>query len=88
MIVVCKQTPNLARVLFDGSAINAGHTQILQRDPLRMEHPEHIMIGGDEQLGRVGEGFVFGKPARVGMAVGADDGQIAHLIIKRARQFS
>ena len=46
------------------------------------------MIGGDEQLGRVGEGFVFGKPARVGMAVGADDGQIAHLIIKRARQIS
>ena len=56
---------------------------------LGMQHAEDVVVGDDEELRRIGEGRVLGEPARVGVAVGADDrqrrdgrveapGQVAH----------
>ena len=42
------------------------------------------MVRHDQQLGRVGEGRVAGKPGRIGVAVRADDRESFHLGEKRA----
>src|SRR3546814_6095207 len=42
------------------------------------------MIRDDQQFGRIGEGVVIGEPARIGMPVRADDGQIPDRGMERA----
>ena len=49
-----------------------------QRDTVRTLHAKYIVIRRHEQGGRVGKSRIFGKPARVGMAMCADDRQIAN----------
>ena len=46
------------------------------------------MVGRHEQLRGVGKRLVLSKPARIGMAVRADDRQIAHLFVQRAGQIA
>ena len=41
-----------------------------------MQHPEDVVVGDDEELGGVGKGLILGEPARVRVAVGADDRQL------------
>ena len=64
-----EQTPDLARIGLDRTAVDAGNAEIFERHALAVEHAEHIMIGRDEQLRGIGEGKVLGEPARVGMAM-------------------
>ncbi len=45
-------------------------------DALGVEHAEDVVVGLDEERGRIRKGFVLGEPARVGMAVRGDDGQV------------
>ena len=61
-----------------------GHAEIGQRHALRAEHAEDVVVGGDEQLGGVGKGRVLGEPARVGVAVRAEDRQAGDLGVERA----
>ena len=56
--------------------------QVVHRDALAVEHPEDIVVGLDEELGRIGKRLVAGKPCRLGMAVGADDGQICYFLVE------
>jgi hypothetical protein len=76
--------PDGAGVLLDRPAVGARHAQLLERDALRMEHPEDVVVGGHEEARGVGESRVLGIPARIGMAVGADDGKAAHRAVERA----
>ena len=76
MKVLRKDPPYLARVDFLGFAITPPDAQPLQRNALRVEHAEHIVVGCDEQRGRVTEILVGRKPLRIGMAVRRYDGQI------------
>ncbi len=49
--------------------------QRLQRDALRIEHPYHIVVGPQDQAGRVLERRVGGEPFGIGMAVRRQDRQ-------------
>ena len=80
-----KEAPDRARVGLDRPAIDTRYPQVLQRDALRTQHPEDIMVGRHEKLGRVGKRLILGKPARVGVAVGADNGQVPDSTKKTAR---
>jgi|GEM_PF-4722718 len=86
MEVLRKELPNRARVRLNRLAIDPGHAQIAQRDALAREHAKDIVIGHNEQLRRVGKAGVLGKPARVAMAMRADDRQVRDLLIECARK--
>ena len=59
------------------------HAERLERNALAVEHPEHVMVGHDQQRRRVGERRVVGEPLRIGVAVRADDRQVAHRRVER-----
>ena len=67
-----------------GPAVGAGHAQVLHRHALAVEHAEDIVVGRDQQLGRIGEGFVQREPGRIGVAVRADDRQVLDFGIQPA----
>ena len=71
-----EQPPDRAAVGLGRATIGARHAQPLQRDALRAEHPEHVVVGGDEQLRRIGEGGILGIPARIGMTMRRQDRQV------------
>ena len=76
--MICEDLPDLAVVGLHCDAIPRRHTQRLQRDALRIEHAEDIVVGDDEQLGGSPQRGVFGKQARVDVPVRADQGQVSH----------
>ena len=59
--------------------------EIVQRNPLAVEHPVDVVIGLNEELRRIGKGLVPSEPCRLGMTMWTDDGQPAHLRIQAAR---
>ena len=73
-----KDAPNLAGVF----ELRMSNLQLFQRNSLAVEHPEDVMIGLHEQLCRVGEWLVPGKPACLRMPVRADDGQASDLRVQ------
>ncbi len=75
MVVLGETAPDLARIALHRPAVDARDAERLQRDALGMEHPEDVVVGDDEELGGIGEGLVLGEPARIGVAVRADDRQ-------------
>lgn len=46
------------------------HPQVAEVDALGVQHPRHVVVGGDEQRRRVPEGGVVGEPRRRHVAVG------------------
>ncbi len=62
-----------------------GNAELLERNALRIEHPEQVVIGSQQQLGRVAERFVAGEPRRIGVTVRADDRQAGDGAIEFAR---
>src|SRR3546814_21024316 len=79
-LILREESPAFARV---GSAVP--DTQRIERNALRIEHPEYIMIGMEQQLRRIADGRVAREPAGIGMPVRADDRQARHLFIAPAR---
>src|SRR3546814_8491292 len=79
-LILREESPAFARV-----GIAVPDTQRIERYALRIEHPEYIMIGMEQQLRRIAEGRVAREPAGVGMPVRADDRQARHLFIEPAR---
>src|SRR3546814_530787 len=61
MIILREESPAFARV-----GIAVPDTQRTERYALRIEHPEYIMIGMEQQLRRIAEGRVAREPAGVG----------------------
>ena len=80
MVILREQAPACPRV-----GIGVADAERVERDALRIEHPEHIMIGMEQQLGCVAERRIVRKPAGVGMAVRADDGQVRDFPVKPPR---
>ncbi len=81
VVVAGEDAPDLARV---GGllAVELRDAEGFERDALRVEHAEDVVVGLDEEGGGVGEGLVFGEPARVGVAVRGDDGQVADGVVE------
>ncbi len=77
--------PCLAWVGFGAGAVGTRNSQRIQRNSLAVEHPEHVMVRDQQQLGGIGEGGVVGEPCGVGMAVRADDGQVRDLRVQAPR---
>ena len=76
-----EDAPDLAWVRV-GAAVEVRDSQGLERDTLRVEHAEDVVVGLNEECGGVGEGLIFGKPAWVAVAVGGDDGQVTHCFVQ------
>src|SRR3546814_1655528 len=51
-----------------------------------VEHAENVMVRPDEEFRRIGKRLVTGVPARVGMAMGGQDGKAADAVIEPPRQ--
>ena len=60
-----------------GAAVAARDAEVLQRDPLRGEHPGDVVVGHHEELGRVGVRRVGDQVRGIDVAVHADEGQVA-----------
>ena len=84
VVVLCEQTPDRAGVAFDGSSVDPGDPQLLERDTLAVEHPEQVVIRDQKQRRRIGKGDIVGIPPGVGVPVGADDGKPLDLAIQAA----
>ena len=59
---------------------------VVQIDALAVQHPVQVVVRRQQQLGGVGERRVAGEPLRIGVAVRADDRQIADLAHTGAAQ--
>ena len=86
VVVLGEAAPDRSSVGLGLATVGTGNAEVGERHALRAEHAEDIVVGDDEELRRVGEGQVLGVPARVGMAVRADDRQVAYLGVERARK--
>ena len=73
--VLGEAPPDAPRVGLDRRPVERRHAQRLERHALRVEHPRHVVIGDDEQRGRIRERRVLGEDARIDVAVRTDEGQ-------------
>ncbi|MNX42751.1 hypothetical protein D3C86_731760 [compost metagenome] len=85
MIVLGEAPPDLAWVRLDRAAVGPRHPQVLHRHPLRVQHAEDVVVGRDQQLGRVGEVFIAREPTGVGVTVRANDRQTLHFGVEASR---
>ena len=76
VVVAGKQPPDLARIALGHPAIDARHAEVFELDALAVEHAKHVVIGREQQAGRIGERHVVREPFRIGMPVRADDRQV------------
>ena len=82
--VLAEGTPDLARVGLDRAAVEPRYAQAGRLDALGGQHPEHVVVGNDQQLGRVGERAVVGEDLRFHMPVHADQRQVFGLVVDLA----
>ena len=87
VIVGCEQPPRRARIGCR-RAVAIGYAQRGKRDALAVEHAIDIMIRREQQAGRIGPRRIVGEPARIGVAVRADDRRIGDGGVKRPRDIA
>ena len=81
--VVRERLPGLPVVHVDGASVGSGHAEHLQRDTLGVQHPEDVVVGDDEQLGRRAERRVgVGEQPRIHMPVRAHDRQVRDPVVE------
>ena len=85
IVVFREQAPDLPAVFLGGSAICTRHPQGLKRHALRMKHAEHVVIGRDEEIGRVWKMGILREPTRVRVTMGRNDRRGFDGFIERAR---
>ena len=86
MIVRGERVPDPACVLLDRRAVPARDAEVLEPHALAVEHPEHVVIGRDEQRRRIRERRVVGEPLRIGVPVRADDRQVLDRRVEASRE--
>jgi hypothetical protein len=101
VVVGGEPPPRRARVALDGRAAAAAagvavagraggparrHAEGLHGDALRVEHPEDVVVGREEQRGGLGERRVVGQQGGGDVPVRRDDRQRARLLVEPARQ--
>ena len=79
--VLAERMPDLPRVGLGRTPIGPRHPELSRFDALRCQHPEHIVIGNDQQLRRVGERGIVGEHLRFHVPVHTDQRQILGLAI-------
>ena len=79
--VLAERTPDLPGIGLDGTAIEPRHPKASRLDALRGQHAEHVVIGNDQELRRVGERDVVGEHLWFDMPVHADQRQILCLAV-------
>ncbi len=84
IIILGEDTPDLAAVGFRPAAVGARHAEAFKADALGEQHAEDVVVGSNEQLGGIGKRLVFRKPARVRVAVRADDRFVRDRLVKGA----
>ncbi len=68
-VVLSEQSPDVSRIDFDRTTVNARNAEVLHRYALAVEHAKHIMVRRHEQLRGIGKRLVLREPARVGMTM-------------------
>src|ERR1700691_3136596 len=76
--MLCENAPDTSGILHR----RCSDSQLFERHPLAVKHAKNVVVGKHKQLGGLWKGFVIGKPASVGVAVGTDDRQGADTGIK------
>ena len=85
MVVLREEAPDPTPVGLNGPAVTPAHAEVLESHALAVQHPEDVVVRHDEEPGRIGKGLVLRVPARVGMPVRRDDGEVAHLVVEPQR---
>ena len=84
VVVRCEQLPDDARVSLRFGDLSRD-TEILHRDATRVEHPQDVVIGLDDEGRRFRKRRVVGQGFGVNVTVRTDDGQASSLLIEDAR---
>ena len=73
MVVLGEEPPDRAWIGINSRRLvgTRGNAHGFHRDALAVKHAEEVVIRLKEKLGGIGEGFVLGKPAGLGVAVRA-----------------
>src|SRR5216683_7600057 len=72
IVVFCEDAPDLAGIGLL-AAVDLRNAQGFERNTLRIEHAEDVVVGLNQEGGRIGKGFVESKPAWVGVTVRGDE---------------
>src|SRR3990172_5305421 len=83
--VLCDNLPDLAMVTLNQTRPPKllGHSQVLERDPLRIQHPVHVMIRDDQKVSWAPEGVVrVSEYLRIHVTMGAHQGGKRHSLIE------
>ena len=75
MVVFGKAAPDRAHVRLGRPSIERQYSERLVGDSLADQHAQDVMVGPDQQRGRIGERRVGCKPLGIAMPVRADDRQ-------------
>jgi len=68
-----------------GAEVLLTHAEVGERDPVGVQHPIDVVVGRDQQRGRVAERHVVGQPLGRHVPVGGDDGQVADGLVDLTR---
>src|SRR5690625_2746361 len=85
VIVVGEDLPHRARVGVDGATVAAGNPELVECDPLRVQHPEDVVIRRDQEGCRLRERFVVGQQRRRHVPVRTNERQVLDLVEEFAR---
>jgi hypothetical protein len=83
-VVLGEAPPDRPAVHFGRIAFGGGDAELAGGDALAVEHPGQVVVGDDEQAGRVGERAVLRHQARVDVPVGADQRQVGGALVELA----
>jgi hypothetical protein len=85
VVIVGEALPDRSRISFDGRAVARRNPQRLHRQAARVQQPEDVVIRNDEERGRLGKRRILVEQRGVDVPVRADEGQLAGLVVERAR---
>ena len=74
IVVVSEALPDFGWIRLAGRPILAWDAEILERDTVRIEQAEYVVVGLNEEGRRLRERCVFRQNPRIDVAVRRDDG--------------
>ncbi len=78
-----KGLPDLAVIALHLSPIPSGNSQLLQGNPLRVQHPKDVMVRDDEEFGRRAKTVIgIGEHPWIHVPVGGNDRQMRYQPVK------
>src|SRR5215467_11399937 len=84
--VLGEDLPDFAMIRFDRAAVDTRNAQSLQRNSLGIKHPEDVMVGNEQQIGRRPELILrIGEHSRVDVAMRAYERFFGDLFVETQR---